>query len=200
MRRPDIFLVNGPSSAGKTTLCRALQAAISEPYLVVSFDDFIFMSAPRYYRGADTVRQSERDAFTALGAEMVTTSLPGAPPTVTAKFGPIFRRLLDSMAPAVRTLVDGGNPVIFDHVLHDRAMHESCRTAFAGLDVFAVGVTCPVDILEARERARGDRVLGRARGLAEVVHGFMDYDVKVDTGALSPQACVASILTAVSAR
>ena len=162
MRWPDVFLVNGPSSAGKTTLCRALQAALFEPYLVTAFDDFIFMSAPRYYRGADTVRQGERDAFTALGVEMETTSPPGAPISVTARFGPVFRRLLDSMAPAVRTLVDGGNRVIFDHVLHDEAMHRSCRTAFAGLDVFSVGVTCPIEILEARERARGDRVLGRA--------------------------------------
>src|SRR4029078_205562 len=158
MRWPDVFLINGPSSAGKTTLCRALQAAIAEPYLVAAFDDFIFMSAPRYYLGADTApqsgrdaltalraptpaRRSERDASTALGAEMVTTSPPGAPISVTARFGPVFRRLLESMAPAVRTLVDGGNRVIFDHVLHDEAMHRSCRTAFAGLDVFSVGVT-----------------------------------------------------------
>src|SRR6266542_1085614 len=169
MRRPDVILVNGPSSAGKSTLCRALQAAIEEPYLVTGFDDFIFMAAPRYYRGADTSRQDERDAFTAVGVELVTTS-PGAPISVTARFGPVFRRILDAMAPAVRALVDSGNPVIFDHVLHDRAMHESCRKAFAGLDVFSVGVTCPIDILEARERERGDRVLGRARGLAGVVH------------------------------
>ena len=71
MRWPDVFLVNGPSSAAKTTLCRALQAAISEPYLVIGFDDFIFMSASRYYRGADTARQSERDAFTALGLSLI---------------------------------------------------------------------------------------------------------------------------------
>jgi chloramphenicol 3-O phosphotransferase len=58
----------------------------------------------------------------------------------------------------------------------------------------------PIDILEARERARGDRVLGRARGLADVVHGFMTYDVTVDTGALSPQACVAVILAALQDR
>jgi chloramphenicol 3-O phosphotransferase len=196
MRWPDVFLVNGSSSAGKTTLCRALQAAIAEPYLVVGFDDFIFMSAPRYYRGSDTARGSEVDAFTAAGAQMVTTSAPGAPVSVTARFGPVYRRLLDSMAPAVRTLVDGGNRVIFDHVLHDEAMHRSCRTAFAGLDVFSVGVTCPIDVLEARERARGDRVLGRARGLAEVVHTFMPYDLTVDTGAQSPEACVAAILAA----
>ena len=200
MRWPHVFLVNGPSSAGKTTLCRALQAAITEPYLVTAFDDFIFMSAPRYYRGSDTARQSERDAFTALGAEMVTTSPPGAPVSVTARFGPVFRHILDSMAPAVRALVDGGNAVIFDHVLHDEAMHRSCRTAFAGLDVFAVGVTCPIAILEAREKARGDRVIGRARGLAEVVHTFMPYDLTVDTGAMSPHDCVAAILATLETR
>jgi chloramphenicol 3-O phosphotransferase len=196
VRRPDVILVNGPSSAGKTTLCRALQAAIEEPYLVTGFDDFVFMAAPRYYRGADSGRQAERDAFTALGVEMEVTSPPGAPPSVTARFGPVFRRILQSMAPAVRALVDGGNPVIFDHVLHDRAMLESCRKAFDGLDVFAVGVTCPIDVLEGRERERGDRVLGRARGLAGVVHGFMTYDIMVDSGAMTTAACVSTILAA----
>ena len=200
MRWPDILLVNGPSSAGKTTLCRALQAAIPAPYLVTGFDDFIFMAAPRYYRGADTGQQAERDAFTALGVEMATTSAPGAPPAVEARFGPVFRRLIDSMAPAVRALVDGGNAVIFDHVLHDRAMHESFSRAAEGLDVFAVGVTCPLDILDARERARGDRVLGRARGLAAVVHTFRDYDVMVDTGVQDTVACVALVLEALAGR
>lgn len=200
MRWPDIFLVNGASSAGKTTLCRALQSAIPEAYLVTGFDDFIFMSASRYYRGADTARQGEGDAWTALGVEIVTISPPGAPLSVEAKFGPVYRRLVDSMAPAVRALVDGGNRVIFDHVLHDEVMHQSCLKAFAGLDVFKVGVTCPVEILEAREKARGDRVLGRARGLAAVVHTFMSYDLTVDTGAASPKECAAAILAAVDKR
>jgi chloramphenicol 3-O phosphotransferase len=60
--RPPLILVNGPSSAGKTTLCRALQQKILDPYLVVGFDDFIFMTASRYYRGADGARQEQRDA------------------------------------------------------------------------------------------------------------------------------------------
>jgi chloramphenicol 3-O phosphotransferase len=200
VRRPDVILVNGPSSAGKTTLCRALQAAIEEPYLVTAFDDFVFMAAPRYYRGADTAHQGEHDLYTALGVEMVTTSPAGAPPTVTARFGPVFRRILDAMAPAVRALVDGGNAVIFDHVLHDRAMQESCRRAFDGLDVFSVGVTCPVEILEERERERGDRVLGRARGLAGVVHGFLSYDIMVDTGTMTTAACVSAILAELEKR
>ena len=197
---PQLILVNGPSSAGKTTLCRALQAKISHPYLVTGFDDFIFMAAPRYYRGADTARQSDRNLFTAQGVEMVTTSKPGEAPCVVAKFGPTFRSLIGAMAPAVRALVDSGNAVIFDHVLHDKAMYESYLAAAAGLDVFKIGVTCSLDQLEERERARGDRVLGRARGLVDVVHTFTDYDVTVDTGSISTEDCTSAILGALSAR
>ena len=148
------------------------------PYLCLGFDDFIFSSAPRYYSDADTSEQTRTDHFTAEGVQMVTTSSPGEPVSITAAFGPVFRRLIDAMPAAVRALVDGGNAVIFDDVLHDREMYESRRRAFAGLDVFAVGVVCALEVLEARERERGDRVLGRARGLVDVVHGFCSYDVR----------------------
>ena len=198
LRWPQLILVNGPSSAGKTTLCRALQDTILHPYLVIGFDDFVFMAPPRYYLGADTGRQDQRDAFTAQGVEMVPTAKPGEPPCVVAQFGPVFRRLVDSMAPAVRSLVDAGNAVIFDHVLHDAAMFDSYHRATAGLVVLEVGVSCPLATLEARERERGDRVLGRARGLYEVVHAFVDYDVMVDTGVMSTAECVERILNVLS--
>jgi chloramphenicol 3-O phosphotransferase len=199
-RWPDLIFVNGPSSAGKTTLCRGLQAALSEPYLCIGFDDFIFLSAPRYYLGADTAEQTGTDDFTAQGVEMVRTSEPGQPVSMTAVFGPVFRRLIDSMSAAVRALVDAGNPVIFDDVLHDRDMYENRERAFAGLDVFAVGVVCSLEVLEARERSRGDRVLGRARGLVDIVHSFRGYDVTVDTGTTEPEECVAQILAALASR
>lgn len=197
---PQLILVNGPSSAGKSTLCRALQAAMEHPYLCVGFDDFIFFAAPRYYRGADAPQPQARDAFTAEGVQMLTSSAPGEPVAVTAQFGPVFRRLIASMAPAVRTLVDGGNAVIFDHVIHDAAMAESCRQAFAGLDVFTVGVTCPLAVLEAREQARGDRVVGRARGLVDVVHRFGEPDLWLDTGSADVCQGVAAVLRALADR
>ena len=177
-----------------------MQSKIPEPYLCVGFDDFIFFSAPRYYRGADTGNQAQTDDFTAQGVEMVRTSAPGEPVSVKAVFGPVFERILETMAPAVRGMVDGGNKVIFDHVLHDQRMYGSCRKAFDGLDVFTAGVVCPVEVLEARERARGDRIIGRARGLTGVVHSFLDYDIIVDTGAASVDNCVAGILAGLGRR
>ncbi|MFZ2382637.1 MAG: AAA family ATPase [Candidatus Nanopelagicales bacterium] len=154
-RWPKVILINGPSSAGKSTLARDLQTAVTHPYLVTGFDDFIFMSAPRYYLGADTGSQSTVDEFTGQGVQMRRTSGVDEPPRVVADFGPVFRRILDAMAPAVRTLVNCGNDVIFDHVLHDQAHYESLRVAFAGLDVLRVGVVCPLEVLEERERSRG---------------------------------------------
>ncbi|MGV1037747.1 MAG: chloramphenicol phosphotransferase CPT family protein [Candidatus Nanopelagicales bacterium] len=197
---PAVILINGPSSAGKSTLARDLQTAVAHPYLVTGFDDCIFMSAPRYYLGADTGSQSTADEFTSQGVQMRRTSGVDEPPSVVADFGPVFRRILDAMAPAVRTLVDCGNDVIFDQVLHDQAHYDSLRKAFAGLDVFTVGVVCPLEVLEDRERSRGDRVLGRARGLADVVHSFVDYDAIVDTGAHDPTECVEIVLDALSRR
>jgi chloramphenicol 3-O-phosphotransferase len=60
----------------------------------------------------------------------------------------------------------------------------------------AVGVICPIEILEAREQ--GDQVIGRARD-SDVVHRFLRYDVTVDTGRSDVRACVAQVLEAVPA-
>jgi chloramphenicol 3-O phosphotransferase len=198
---PDVILLNGPSSAGKTTIARALQARLADPYLCVAFDDFVFFNAERYYRGADTAGQDAAagDDSVAQGCRIVPVSGPGEPLAVRAEFGPVFRRTFAAIAPTVRAMVAAGNRVIFDHVIADRWMWESWRDACGDLAVLRVGVTCPIAVLEARERARGDRVLGRARGLAAVVHTFCDYDLTVDTGTTDVRGCVDAIAAAVGA-
>ena len=40
MNKGNIIILNGVSSAGKTTLAFALQQALAEPYLRLSLDDF----------------------------------------------------------------------------------------------------------------------------------------------------------------
>ena len=49
--------------------------------------------------------------------------------------------------------------------------------------VLYVGISTPLDILEQRERSRGNRFLGSARGQYYQVHENVTYDLEIDTHA-----------------
>jgi chloramphenicol 3-O phosphotransferase len=61
-------------------------------------------------------------------------------------------------------------------------------------------VHCPLAVAERRERERGDRIVGTARGQHALVHTFRKYDVDVDTSVATPQECEEAILTGLDAR
>jgi chloramphenicol 3-O phosphotransferase len=48
-------------------------------------------------------------------------------------------------------------------------------------DVYFVGVHCPLDELERRERARGDRRIGDARNDFDTIHEFAIYDIELES-------------------
>ena len=51
----------------------------------------------------------------------------------------------------------------------------------SAFDVFYVGVHCPLEELERRERQRGDRRIGDARMDFQTVHTFSGYDFEVNS-------------------
>ena len=59
--------------------------------------------------------------------------------------------------------------------------------ALDGLRAFFVGVHCQLEILEERERNRGDRQIGLARWQFDRVHRYGAYDFTLDTSLLSPE-------------
>lgn len=48
--------------------------------------------------------------------------------------------------------------------------------------MYRVGLRCPLEELERREAARGDRGNGDARRDARTVHTFCAYDLEIDCG------------------
>lgn len=50
---PKIVLLNGTSSAGKSTLAKALQDVAREPFLHVEMDSFLSMMPQRYANHSD---------------------------------------------------------------------------------------------------------------------------------------------------
>ena len=151
--RGNVILLHGASSSGKTTLARALQARLDAPFWHYSIDHF---------RGTG-VLPDERIARGDFAWEAMRPA-----------FFEGFHRCLPALAHA-------GNALIVEHIVETPAWLSRLVHLLEGLDVFFVALRCPLPELEKRERERGDRRAGEARGDHATVHGFGVYDLEVDT-------------------
>jgi chloramphenicol 3-O phosphotransferase len=169
-----IVLLNGVGSVGKSSIARALQTITAEPFLHVQMDAFLDMLPAGL--------QDHPDAFA------YETVHEDGKPLVVIRGGPVGARLMRGMRHAIAAMAAQGNNLIVDDVMleAERAEYAALLSAFA---VFWVGVFAPLDVLEARERERGDRLIGLARWQYERVHRGMTYDLEIDTSIAAPMAC-----------
>jgi len=75
---------------------------------------------------------------------------------------------------------EAGNDLIVEHIMESEGWMKRLAMTLAGLDVFFVGVHCPLEELERREVVRGDRPLGDARRDFHRIHSYCSYDFEVD--------------------
>lgn len=170
-----IIFLNGTSSSGKTTLLKSLQTAIDEPLLDMGIDRFIWMMPKRYL---------DRPLWdNVLGK----ASYAGA----------AGHRLVSAMHHAILAVSALGNCVVADHVLVEPDWVRECAELFWDKPAWLVGVRCPLEVVEERERSRKDRTLGQARAQFELVHHHGVYDIEVDTSVMNPSECAEMIKKAV---
>lgn len=145
----QIIFLNGASSSGKSTLARALQRSLPEPFVYLA-EDLFFSALPQ--------RPYTQEEFLRYGS-----------------------RLYNGFIHAVRALYDCENPVIVDTVAWVPGSLAGFVDALWDTSVFAVGVHCPLAVLEQREQARKDRSIGLARKQWEAVHRDALYDLEIDS-------------------
>ncbi|MDR0897512.1 MAG: chloramphenicol phosphotransferase CPT family protein [Oscillospiraceae bacterium] len=154
MQRGRIIVLNGVSSAGKTTLARVLQARMPQQYLYLPIDLLNDISPPK-----DSPSYPER--FTA-----------DPMPIVTGFFG------------CIKSFADYGINIIADLVLAQRSLGYFLSVFPDGdYPVMMVHVTCPLDELRRREKARGDRKIGHGESQLAALMPREGYDLVVDTHA-----------------
>ena len=173
-----IVLLNGVGSAGKSSIAKALQAITIEPFLHVQMDAFLEM-----------LPQALQENMPGFAFE---TSWEEGKPSVAIETGPIGKRLMLGMRHAIAAMARQGNNLIVDDVMVDDEMAEY-RALLCDFEVFHVGVFAPLDVLEARESERGDRLPGLARWQYGRVHEGMRYDLEIDTSRLAPLECARRI-------
>lgn len=173
-----IVLLNGVGSAGKSSIAKALQAITAEPFLHVQMDAFLEM-----------LPQALQEAMPGFAFE---AGWEDGKPSVAIQAGPIGKRLMQGMRHAIAAMARQGNNLIVDDVMLSEEIAQY-RRLLADFEVFSVGVFAPLDVLAARESARGDRLPGLARWQFERVHAGMRYDLEVDTSRLTPAECARRI-------
>ncbi|HEX4302962.1 MAG TPA: hypothetical protein VHZ78_09220 [Rhizomicrobium sp.] len=179
MARATIILLNGVGSAGKSSLAKALQAQLAAPYLHVAMDAFLEMMPLK------TLGTPEGLTFE--------TVVEDGHPAVIVHSGAAQERALRGMRHAVAAMANIGCDMIVDEVvLAD--VSEEYRALLAAHRLFVVGVHASLDVLEARETARGDRAIGLARWQFPRVHAGVRYDFELDTGTATPEECARAIV------
>ena len=166
-----IILINGASSAGKSTLARLLQQTLEVPFWHFSFDHLRDSNALPWSR----ILNRELD-------------WPAMRPAV-----------FDGFHRCLSVLAESGNNLIVDHIVETEEWLSDLFDLLSAFDVFVVGVHCPLSELERRERDRGDRGPGEARADFKIVHSFIEYDLEVDSTQPS-EAIAAAVIDAWNTR
>ncbi len=135
-----ILFLNGPSSSGKTTLSRNLQRLWPRPLYYLSYDSVNAHMAP--FRTAERTFPDPRR--------------PGSPLDEVRDF-------LTVMTLSAAAIDRSGRDAVIDNCLFDTEdmLAETLRLT-ADCHVFWVRIDVSREELERRERARGDREIGKA--------------------------------------
>ncbi|WP_414691600.1 chloramphenicol phosphotransferase CPT family protein [Noviherbaspirillum sp.] len=150
------IVLHGKTSAGKSSLARALQDGSDVPVFHVSLDAFVEMSRRRDMRTEDELNQ-------ALS---------------------IYHH---NLASTLTRINESHFNIVLDLVLRDESAISACLDASSGRPTFVIGVFCPLEVLEERERNRSDRGNGMAR--SQFGHPAYDreYSMKIDTSKVTPE-------------
>lgn len=185
----NVILLNGCSSAGKTTLALALQNLLAEPYQHVSLDQFRD-GMPGRVRGLNS---PEGDPG-ADGLNVVPGTLAGEWVTH-IRFGSYGERVLSGMRRTVSTLARLGCNVIVDDLLFKREYLEDYASVLDPKTTWLVGVKCSREVVIQREAIRPGRFPGTAISHFDQVHAHgVAYDLEVDTSDTDTQLIAAQII------
>jgi len=110
--------------------------------------------------------------------------------------GPVGDSIMHGMHHAIAAYAGQGINCVVDYITYKQEWIPDLCDALQGLTVYFVGVDCPIDVLEQREKARG-RVFveGHARSHYTTVHEYVNnmYDLRVDTGTADAITCAQRI-------
>ena len=164
MNKGKIILLNGVSSAGKTSLSKAIQRKMPQPYFWLANDTFCDMVPETFWEYDQP--EAEYQALSLLGKTIRLFSDEGK-----------------------NVIVD---TVMITGQKHD--LYQEYTKLLHGYPICFVHVTCPLPELRRREKLRGDRSIGQAESQLAILNPQDAYDIAVDTHEATIDACADRVI------
>jgi chloramphenicol 3-O phosphotransferase len=188
----DVIVLNGTSTAGKSTLAAEMQRQLTARgrcWIILGIDDFLGKLPAPWVRYLDAGAHADEGVrFDRVGDDIV------------FRAGPVGRALLVGYRRSVAAVVRSGMNVIVDEVVLDEEAWTQWQVELGELDPFWVRVDCPMEVCEGRERDRPERLPGLARSQAPFVHRHPRYRLTVDSSTATPGELARVVIEAHLAR
>jgi chloramphenicol 3-O phosphotransferase len=167
-----LLILNGTSSAGKSSLIKEFVRLAPQLYLKHGIDQTLNFLPDHYFKQPlwNTVMGKSNEA------------------------GPLGDAMMCAMNSSNRVLLEKGFSVIADHVIISDLWLDHAKTEFKNFDAYLIGIHCRKDIIAQRELERKNRTLGSAILQYDVVHKNRNYDLIIDTSDITPTEGAESIL------
>lgn len=169
--KSKIVILNGASSAGKTSMSKALQSILTEEYLLMGIDLF-WMQMPPKQLDLITVEPH----YYTWHKEIVDDR-----PFLRIVPADGLNRMMRARYKAIASYLEEGFNIIADDVTWTKQWLDDALEILEPYEVHFVGVYCEDRVLSHREILRGDRLDGWARGSQKWAHEHLIYDIVLDT-------------------
>ena len=181
-----IIIINGCPSAGKTSIARELQKLYSKPLLHTGIDHFWKMVPEQYKEFGSQAHE---------GYSFIKTFDSNNNPLIHVQTGPFAHHMDNTMSMFIRFLADCEQDVVVDEVFcRNEIVHNYAKNLY-DKTVYLIGIVCDLQELERREKMRGDREIGLARGQIDNVHRYANYyDFTVDSTHCDVAQCAQKIM------
>ncbi|KLL02006.1 MAG: chloramphenicol 3-O phosphotransferase [Mycoplasmataceae bacterium RC_NB112A] len=177
MDKPKIILLNGCSSAGKTSLVKAIQYLSEEPFLSSGIDT-TFAALPAKYFSNDPGGGGKASQ----GVKFISEVDPTGFPILKVKTGPYAKKFYTSITKIIKQLASDGHNLVIDEVIWERERLEEYSSTLKDYSLYFVKVDCNLANMEEREILRGNRSRGMARWQFTKIKDLdWNYDYRVDT-------------------
>jgi len=170
MNQGNVVLLNGTSSAGKTSIAEALQEIMVAPYVYAGIDHTLRVHR-KFHKVSDGLNPATFDYFLLVyGGGMVRTETVGSGGEITYAGGPITEvrigpgglKLLAGMYRSIAALAAAGIDVVVDDVIYDRRVLDAAVDALHDFPVLFVGLRLPLaGAASGRRRSRSCARRGR---------------------------------------